>query len=189
MGFLGFDAVLHAEAGAFDEDGFCMVEESVENGGGNGGVPVEDGRPLFEGLVGGQHDGAAFVASADDLEEEVGTALVDGQVTDFVEDEHGRRGVFAQLGLEVALGLGGVEGVDDIDWVGEEDADALLAGGVAQCGGKMGFAEADEAQEDDIGFVVDELETEEALDLEAVDFFGQSQRKESRVLMTGKRAA
>ena len=49
---------------------------------------------------------------------------------------------------------------------------ALLAGGVTQRGGEVGFAEADQAEEDDVGFVLDELETEEVLDLEAVDFLG-----------------
>jgi hypothetical protein len=37
-------------------------------------------RPLLEGLVGGQHNGAAFVALADDLEEKVCAVLVDGQI-------------------------------------------------------------------------------------------------------------
>ncbi len=64
-----------------------MVEEAVEDGGGDGGVAVEDGGPVLEGFVGGQDDGAAFVAGADDLEEQVGSALVDGEVADLVEDE------------------------------------------------------------------------------------------------------
>ena len=51
-----------------------VVEEAVENGGCDGGVVIEDGGPLFEGLV-GEHNGAAFVASADNLEEEVGPPL------------------------------------------------------------------------------------------------------------------
>jgi len=62
---------------------------------------------LFEGFVGGQDDGATFVAGADDLEEQVGSALVDWQVADFVEDEQRGVGVFAQFGFEDALGLGG----------------------------------------------------------------------------------
>ena len=95
-----FGAVLHAEAGAFEHDGVAVVEEAVEHGGGDGGVAVEDGGPLFEGLVGGQDDGAAFVAGADDLEEQVGPALVDGQVADFIKDEQGGAGVFAQFGFE-----------------------------------------------------------------------------------------
>jgi hypothetical protein len=33
------------------------------------------------------------------LEEQIGSALVDGQVADFVEDEQGGVGVFAQFGF------------------------------------------------------------------------------------------
>src|ERR1700675_1898724 len=147
-----------------------MVEEAVEDGGGDGGVPVEDGCPLLEGFVGGQDYGSAFVARADDLEEEVGSVLVDGEVADLVEDQERWAEVFAQLGFEGAFGLGGAQGVDDVDGVGEENAHALLAGGITERGGEVGFAEADEPQEDDVGFVVDELEPEEILDLETVDF-------------------
>jgi hypothetical protein len=57
----------------FKHDDLAMVEQAVEDGGGDGGVAVEDGWPLFECFVGGQHYGAAFVAGADDLEEELGT--------------------------------------------------------------------------------------------------------------------
>ena len=123
----------------------AVVEEAVEHGGGNGGVAVEDGGPLFEGFVGGQDDGAAFVAGTDDLEEQIGSALVDGQVADFVEDEQRGVGVFAQFCFEGAFGLGGVQGVDDVDGVGEEDTNALLAGGVAERGGEVGFAETNGA--------------------------------------------
>ncbi len=48
----------------------------------------------------------------------------------------------------------------------------MLAGGVTQGGGEVGFAEADETEEDDVGFVVDELEAEEILDLQTVDLLG-----------------
>ena len=82
-----------------------MVEEAVEDGGGDGGVAVEDGGPLLEGLVGGEPDGTAFVACADDLEQEIGPALVDGQVADLIEDQKRRGRVFAQLGFERAFGL------------------------------------------------------------------------------------
>ena len=46
------------------------------------------------------------------------------------------------------------------------------AGAVAEGGGEMGFAKADQAEEDDVGFFLDEAQTEEILDLEAIDFFG-----------------
>ncbi len=78
----------------------------------------------------------------------------------------------AQFGFEGTFELGGVEGVDDIDGCGEEDIVALLAGGIAECGGEVGFAQADQAQEDDVAVIAHELEAEEVLDFEAVDFFG-----------------
>ena len=74
----GLDAVLHAVAFALDDDGLGVVEDAVEDGGGEGGVVVEDGGPVLEDLVGAQDDGAAFVALADDLEEQIGAAFVDG---------------------------------------------------------------------------------------------------------------
>src|SRR5438093_976282 len=148
-----------------------MMKEAVQHRGGDGAVAVEDGWPLLEGFVGGEDDGAAFVALADDLEEEIGAALIDGEVADLVEDEQGGGEVFAQLGFERAFALGGREGVDDIDGVGKEDALCALAGGVTECGGEMGFAEADQPEEDDVGFVFNELETEEVLDLKPIDFF------------------
>jgi hypothetical protein len=46
---------------------------------------------------------------------------------------------------------------------------AVLTGGVAKGGGEVRFAQSDEAEEDDVGVVLDEVEAEEVLDLEAVD--------------------
>ena len=61
-----------------------MVEDAVEDGAGQGAVVVEDAGPVLEDFVGGQDDGPAFVSLADDLEEEVGPAFVDGQIPEFV---------------------------------------------------------------------------------------------------------
>ncbi len=40
--------VFHSVAFSLDEDGLGMVEESVEDGGSQGAVVVEDLRPVFE---------------------------------------------------------------------------------------------------------------------------------------------
>jgi hypothetical protein len=45
-----------------------VVEETVEYGGGDSTITVEDSSPLFEGFVGGKDDRTALVALADDLE-------------------------------------------------------------------------------------------------------------------------
>ena len=138
---LGFDAVFHAEARAFDDDGLGMMEEAVEDGGGDGGVTVKDGCPLLEGFVGGEYDGATFVTCADNLEEEIGPALIDGKVSDLIQNEERWGEVSAQLGFERAFGMCGAEGVDNVDGVGKEYAHALLTGGIAECRGEMGFAD------------------------------------------------
>jgi hypothetical protein len=101
--FSGLYAVFHAVACAFDKDDFGVVKEAVEDGGGNGAVAVKDSGPLLEGFVGGEHDGAALVALADDLEKEVGAALIDGKIADLVMEENGRGEIFAQFGFEGAL--------------------------------------------------------------------------------------
>ena len=63
------------------------MEETVEYGGGDSAITVEDGSPLFEGFVGGKYDRTALVALADDLEEQIGSALVDGKIADLVEEQ------------------------------------------------------------------------------------------------------
>ena len=70
-GFRGFDLVVHAKAFAFDNHGLSVVQQSIEDCGGEGRVVVEDLGPGFEGLIGGQDCGAAFIALADDLEEPI----------------------------------------------------------------------------------------------------------------------
>jgi hypothetical protein len=39
----------------------------------------------FEGFIGGNDDGTAFVSLTDDLEKQVGSALVDGQIPYLVQ--------------------------------------------------------------------------------------------------------
>lgn len=62
--------------------------------------------------------------------------------------------------------------VDGVDSVGKEDGVALQAGGAAQGRRQMGLAQADGAQEDDVGFLREEVQAEEVLHLEAIDFLG-----------------
>ena len=146
-----------------------MVEETVEDGGSDAAVVVEDRRPQLVGLVGGQDDRASLVALADDLEEEIGTGLVEGQVSKLVHAEQVRGDVLPELGLEPLGGLGGDQVVDGVDRGGEQDGVAALAGLVAQGDRKMGFPESYAAYEHGVGFFVEEAQPEEVLDLGPVD--------------------
>ena len=104
-----------------------MMQDAIENGRGEGGVVVEDGRPLLKDLVGRQYDGAPFVSFADDLEEQVRPALVDWQIAQLVHDQQIRPGVLAQLTDEAAGVVGGRELIDAVDGGGKADVMALIA--------------------------------------------------------------
>ena len=67
-----------------------MVEQAVEDGGGQGGIVDEDLGPVLEHAIGGDCEGAAFVSLADDLEQQVGAGFVDGEIAEFVEDQQSR---------------------------------------------------------------------------------------------------
>lgn len=143
--------VFHAVAGAFDDDGLGVVEESVENGGGQGGVVVEDAGSLLEGAVGGEQDGAAFEAGTDDLEEQIGALFVDGQVAEFVEDQQGRSDIFPEFLPQALRGLGGNEGVDHVDGGDPPHGMAGQAGLPSEGRGDVAFADADATEQDDVG--------------------------------------
>jgi hypothetical protein len=120
-----------------------VMKKTVEDGGGNGAVAVKDSRPLLEGFVGGQHDGAALVALTDDLGKEISATLVDGEVADLVKQEERWGEISAQFDFEGAFVLGGRESVDNVDRVGEENGFSAQAGGVAEGGRQVGFSQPD----------------------------------------------
>ena len=70
------------------------------------------------------------------------------------------------------MGLSRAQGIDGLDGGGKKDAVALEARRVAQGRGQMGFAQADAADEDHAGFVVEEGQAEEVLHLGLIDLFG-----------------
>src|SRR6202049_3902035 len=106
--------VLGAVALAFDDDGVGVVQDAVEDGGGQGAVVVEDLRPVFVGAVGGDHHRSALVALADDLEQQVCAVLVDRKVTELIDNQYGGLQVTLELALEFAGGLGRRKSVNDV---------------------------------------------------------------------------
>src|SRR3954451_23388893 len=90
-------------ARAFDGDDGGVVDEAVDEGDGGGGGG-EDGVPLAEIEVGGEDDALVLVAAADDLEEEVGVAVVEGEIADLVDAQEAGAAVVAESVLEGASG-------------------------------------------------------------------------------------
>src|SRR3954452_15846079 len=79
-------AVLEAVAGSVDGDDVAVVQQPVEDRGGEH-VVAEDLAPFGEALVAGDDRAAAFVAAADQLEDHVRLGARERQVADLVDDK------------------------------------------------------------------------------------------------------
>ena len=58
---LTLDLVFHPEALAFDDDGVGMMQQPIQDRGGQGAVMVEDHGPLLKGTVRGNDDCPLFI--------------------------------------------------------------------------------------------------------------------------------
>ena len=83
--FSGFNLALHPITFSLDDDRFCMVKQPVKYGRGKSRIIVEDAWPIFVGSVRSDNHRSLFIAQADDLEEQIGAALVDWQEAEFVQ--------------------------------------------------------------------------------------------------------
>jgi hypothetical protein len=76
----------HAITGPLDLNDDGVVEQPVEQGGGDNRI-AEDVAPFGKAAVGGEDHRAFFVARVDELEEQIAAAGRDRQVADLVDDE------------------------------------------------------------------------------------------------------
>ena len=119
--------LLEPVAVAPDVDGDRVVQQAVEDGGGDDGV-AEDLAPGAQALIAGQDDRAPLVAARDELKEEIGALAVDGDVADLVDDQQLRLRQDLQPLVEAALGQRFAERGDEARRGRKQDADAVLAG-------------------------------------------------------------
>ena len=111
----------HSVAGPVDREDGAVVEEPVEDRGGDGGV-VEDLAPGGDAAVGGEDDRAVFVAAADDLEEVACCFGRQRQVAEFVDDQEGGPVPEAHRCLPAALERGALGAGDEVGGGGVVDA-------------------------------------------------------------------
>src|SRR3954464_11574340 len=102
-----------AIAGALDADDDGMVEEAIQQRGGDDGV-AEHLTPFGKAAVGGEDHGAALVAGVDQLKEQVPAAGDDGQVADLVDDKELRPAKKADALPQGALTLGLGQRADEL---------------------------------------------------------------------------
>jgi hypothetical protein len=109
LALIGVLVTAHAVAPAADVDDDGVVDEAVDDGGGDDLVG-KDLAPIREAAVGSEHDGRGLlVATADDLEDPVGRGLVERQVADLVDDQDRGLEVGAQLVESAAGEVGGLQ--------------------------------------------------------------------------------
>ena len=87
-----FFAFFQAVAFAFDVDDGAVVQDAVQDRGGDGDVG-EDLVPLRKGLVGGKDGGGLLIPPGNELKEQVRPLNIHREITDLVDDE---QLVFAQ---------------------------------------------------------------------------------------------
>jgi hypothetical protein len=62
------------------------MHQPVDQGRGQGVVHVKDFAPFPKGSIRGDHDRSHFITGGDNLEQQIGTMLVDGQIAQLIED-------------------------------------------------------------------------------------------------------
>ena len=100
-----FFALLQAVRLALDVDHGAVVQNAIQDGGGNGDV-CKDLVPLGEGLVRGKNGGCFLIPSGNELEEQVCTLDVHREIADLVNDEHPVLGQNLELIRQAVLKVG-----------------------------------------------------------------------------------
>ena len=81
------------------------MDDAVDHRGGDGLVS-EDPAPTAEGQVRGQDQRGVFIAARDELEEQVRSVLLDGEVADLVDDDQPVTAKPCELARQLSLPVG-----------------------------------------------------------------------------------
>ena len=135
----GLLQVAQPVAAALDVEDVAVMEQPVEDGGGQHLVAGQQLGPVLDALVGGDEDGASSVAVADEPEEQRGGLPVHGLEAHLVDDEQRHVEVLAPAqpgGRELGIAL---EGGDELLDAQEQHREAVLHSLDAQGDGQMCF--------------------------------------------------
>lgn len=128
--------------GPFDLNDDSVMQQAVEQHGGHDRV-AEQLSPLGEAAIGGEDRGACFVSGVDQLEKQVRAAAVDGDISDFVDDEQRGPGIEADLLGQAILSLGFVLRSDEFGDRVERQLAAKLGAQGKRCGGYLCLPQED----------------------------------------------
>ncbi|QDE71504.1 hypothetical protein BHS05_33325 [Myxococcus xanthus] len=126
-----------------------VVEEPVHGGAGHEWV-AKEGRPLFDGAVGGDDGAAALVALADHLVEVHRLVLSQAAQAEVIDDEQVGRGEAQEALVVAAFAACGAQLHEHFVGADVEGAEARAAGAVAEGLGQVGLADAGGADDEDV---------------------------------------
>ena len=95
---IALEAMAAAPGVGVNVDAVAVLGEAVDESA-DAGRTGEYAAQLLEGEVGGDDGGTVFVTAADDVVEDVGGAVVTGQIAELVEDEE----LWEEVALDAAL--------------------------------------------------------------------------------------
>ena len=130
-----FLALLQAVRLALDVNDSAVMQYTIQDGGGDGDAG-KDLVPLGESLVGGKNGGRFLIPSGNELEEQVCTLDVHGEVADFVNDEHPVLGQNLELIRQTVLKVGLLELFNELVAVDVVGGEPVLCCYQAQGGGQ-----------------------------------------------------
>lgn len=146
------------------------MKDAVKNGACESTVIIEHFGPVDEGDVAGEDNAAGLISGADDLKEEIGFQLSDGQITNFIDAEDVRTGIGFERADDVAGRLCGDEAVDHVCGRIEKDGVSFFACVKSQSAHEVGFPHAGDPEESDIASFSGEIKVEDEAYEFLVDF-------------------
>jgi hypothetical protein len=95
--------VSHSIARSLNNDRLSVMHQPVDQGRCQRVVHIKEGAPFPEGSIRGEHDRSDFITGGDNLEQQIGPALVDGQIAQLIEKENTGTDVTSERCFSLAL--------------------------------------------------------------------------------------
>ena len=122
-----FLAFLEAVRFAPDVDDGAVMQDTIQNGGGNGNVG-KDLVPLGEGLVGSEDGGSFLIAPCNQLEKQICALDVHGEIANLIDNQHSVLGQHFKLVWETVLKMGLFELLNELVAVNVVGGKPMLCG-------------------------------------------------------------
>src|SRR5450432_3934116 len=129
----------------------------------------KDRVPFGEGEIGGQHEAFLLIPTADDLKDQIGVAIVEGEKAELVEHREPDLCVVVEAPLECAGGFLAAEVEQELGSGQEENGASGEDRAVRDILGDHRLSESPGGDEDDVAGALEEVERGDRFDQGAVD--------------------